>query len=99
MIINNPSNPSYQEIKDWAYSEEEEPDQNWELFLIWKAEFELYLELASDIFCPKEAFFLDLLYYWVWANIKHEVGENKLDSYSEVFDQAEKLNTRELISF
>jgi hypothetical protein len=70
-----------------------DPHQEWELFLLWKQEFELYLKFASDISCPKENFFLNLLYYWVWRNIKHELSENELSQYQNVFEQADKINS------
>ena len=92
-MITNPSNPTTEEIEEWAYSNDEEPDQEWELFLIWKADFELYLKFASDASCPKEEFFLQLLYYWVWRNIRHEVIDNELESYTHIFQLAEKVNT------
>lgn len=92
MII-NPSNPSSEEIFNWAYSDEEAPHQEWGLFLIWKADFESYLRFAADINCPKENFFLDLLYYWVWRCIKHNSIENNLADYHAIFDVAKKINT------
>lgn len=91
-MITNPSNPSSDDIVTWAYSDEEEPDQEWELFLIWKGDFELYLRLASDINCPKENFFLNLLYYWVWRCIKHISVDNNLGDYHFVFDAAKGNN-------
>ncbi|WP_052691864.1 hypothetical protein [Teredinibacter purpureus] len=92
-MISNPSNPSTEEIEEWAYSNDDEPDQEWELFLIWKADFELYLKYASDVSCPKEEFFLNLLYYWVWRNVRHDSIENELESYERIFQLAEKINT------
>ncbi|MCW8876069.1 MAG: hypothetical protein OQJ89_00110 [Kangiellaceae bacterium] len=55
-MVRNPSNPTVQEIKGWAYSAEVEPHQEWELFLLWKGQFIDYLAYASDINCPKENF-------------------------------------------
>ena len=92
-MITTPSNPTISEIEEWAYSEEGEPHQEWELFLIWKGEFSDYLKFASDVTCPKESFFLNLLYYWVWRNIKHKAIENELENYESVFEEAKKVNT------
>ncbi|WP_144391789.1 hypothetical protein [Pleionea sediminis] len=92
-MVKHPENPTCEEIEEWAYSDEEAPHQEWELFLIWKQEFELDLKFASDILCPKEEFFLNLLYYWVWQNIKHEYKDSDLDNHKALFKQAAKVNT------
>ena len=92
-MISNPSNPTRDEIENWAYSYADEPDQEWELFLIWAQYFDDYLRFASDINCPKEQYFLNLLYYWVWRNIHHETVKNELDSFKDVFQLAERINT------
>ncbi len=93
IMIQNPAHPTIEEIDEWAYSEVEVPHQEWELFLIWKSDFAYYLKYASDVNCPKEGFFLDLLYHWVWRNIKHEVIESNLHEYRKLFVAAEKINT------
>lgn len=92
-MVKNPSNPTVEEIYEWAYSNEEEPHQEWELFLIWSGKFDQYLRYASDINCPKEQFFLNLLYYWVWRNIKHDAVENYLDKHEDFFKLAKTINT------
>ena len=92
-MVRDPANPTSKEVFDWAYSSEIEPDQNWELFLIWKADFESYLNFASDINCPTENFFLNLLYYWVWRSLKHELSQTDLSNYKSVFEKAERINT------
>lgn len=92
-MVRNPSNPTIEEIKIWAYSEDEEPHQEWELFLLWKGEFTDYLKFASDINCPKENFFLNLLYYWVWRISEQRANENEVEVYPEVFERAGSINT------
>ncbi|WMS86594.1 hypothetical protein [Pleionea litopenaei] len=92
-MVRNPSNPTVEEIKEWAYSDEVEPHQEWELFLLWKGEFIDYLKFASDINCPKESFFLDLLYYWIWRIAVERANENEVESFKEVFEKAESINT------
>jgi hypothetical protein len=61
----NVSNPSIEEIKAWAYSNKEWPHDEWDLFLAWKQEVGLFIELATDAQCPKKEFFHHILYYLV----------------------------------
>ncbi len=92
-MIRDPANPTTEEIEGWAYSTADVPHQEWELYLIWKADFQSYLKYASDVNCPQEQFFLDLLYYWVWRNIKHELVTSNLEHYEQLFKSAERINT------
>lgn len=57
------SNPNLDEIRSWAYSSEPWPHDEWDLFLAWKGETDLYIQLATDPVCPKQRFFLHQLYY------------------------------------
>jgi len=61
----DPSNPSITEIEEWAYSNENWPDSEWPLFLAWKSEVKVFIELAMDHKCPKQDFFRFMLYYLV----------------------------------
>ena len=92
-MIRNPSNPTIEEIKNWAYSDEAEPHQEWELFLLWKGEFVDYLDYASNINCPKENFFLNLLYCWIWRVSENRANQNEIDAYPEIFERAKSINT------
>ncbi|WNO10497.1 hypothetical protein [Teredinibacter sp. KSP-S5-2] len=66
----NPNNPTEDELTEWAFSEKEWPDQNWDLFLVWHGRFDWYIRLAEDYTCPKRQFFIDLLYYVVGYSFK-----------------------------
>ena len=62
----NPWNPSWEEIHAWGYRKRaKHPCQDWELALLWKGFEDLYIELASDDSCPKQKFFLSILYFRV----------------------------------
>jgi len=75
----NPTNPSVTEIRDWAYSDEEWPHDEWDLFLSWTREVDLFVELAIDHECPKRLFFLHMLYYLVGITFSEPTQTDKLD--------------------
>lgn len=75
----NVTNPSIEEIKAWAYSSEEWPDDEWDLFLSWTSEVDLFVELAIDHNCPKRRFFLHMLYYIVGTTYSEPNKADKLD--------------------
>lgn len=65
------SNPSISEIRVWAFSDTDLPTPEWDLYLIWKDEILLFLELATDHKCNKRNFFKYLLYFMVAYQFKH----------------------------
>ncbi|MBF0411059.1 MAG: hypothetical protein HQM10_27220 [Candidatus Riflebacteria bacterium] len=75
----NVTNPSVSEIKGWAYSDEEWPHAEWDLFLSWTKEIDLFIELAIDPQCPKRIFFLHMLYYLVGTTFNEPSKTDKLD--------------------
>jgi hypothetical protein len=80
------TNPTVEEIRVWAYSGENWPSDEWDLFLSWTREVELFIELATDHKCPKKSFFLHTLYYLVGVTYSEPTKTDKLDrikSYSE----------------
>lgn len=66
----NMFNPTISEIRAWAYSDAEGPDQEWDLYLTRKGEIALFLELATDHHCNKQGYFKYLLYFVVVYNFK-----------------------------
>ncbi len=75
----NPTNPKINEIRDWAYSAEEWPHEEWDLFLSWTREIDLFIELAIDHQCPKRVFFLHVLYFLVSATFNEPTKTDKID--------------------
>jgi hypothetical protein len=63
----DPWNPTHDEILRWAFDRKAfEPTQDFDLALSWAKGLErTYLELASDDDCPKQRFFLAVLYLMV----------------------------------
>ncbi len=69
-MITNISNPSITEIRTWAFSDTYLPTTEWDLYLVWKDELLLFLELAVDHKCNKQNYFKYLLYYMVAYQFK-----------------------------
>lgn len=65
----NNTNPSATEIFEWAYSDSPWPVEEWDLFLSWTQEIELFIELATAHACPRRIFFLHMLYYTVGSTM------------------------------
>ncbi len=61
--MHDPWNPSPDEIRAWAYDAEAiEPCEDFDLALQWNRHEKALFECASDANCPKQDFFLHLLY-------------------------------------
>ena len=80
------TNPTVEEVKAWAYSDENWPHEEWDLFLCWTREVGLFIELATDHKCPKKNFFLHMLYYIIGTTYSEPNKTGKLErikSYAE----------------
>jgi len=92
----NYTNPSIQEIKEWAYSENEWPHDEWDLFLSWTNNIDLFIELATDHKCPKRLFFLHMLYYTIGATYGEPNKSDKLDSIAFYVSKGQGINHGEI---
>ena len=64
--MNDPWNPSHDEIVAWADDPvSEEPTQDWDLVLIHARHERTYLQIAANDRCPKQEYFLHVLYLLV----------------------------------
>jgi hypothetical protein len=80
------TNPSVEEINEWAYSGAKWPVEEWDLFLSWTCEVELFIALATDHKCPHQSFFLHMLYYIVgttYGEPRQEDPLSRIASYAE----------------
>ncbi len=73
------TNPTVEEIRSWAYSNEDLPHDEWDLFLSWTREVDLFIELAIDHHCPKKSFFLHMLYYIIGTTFSEPSKTDKLE--------------------
>jgi hypothetical protein len=81
------TNPTVEEVKAWAYSDENWPHDEWDLFLSWTREVDFFIELATDHKCPKKNFFLHMLYYIIGTTFSEP---NKTDKLERIKSYAEK---------
>ena len=80
------TNPTVEEVRAWAYSGDDWPHEEWDLFLSWTREVDLFIQLATDHKCPKQDFFLHMLYYIVGSTYGEPNKSDKLERiecYSE----------------
>lgn len=69
--MNDPWNPSWEEIRSWAFSSDPFPCQDWELACVWReGYFADYARLAASEDCPRRRFFLNLLYVAVGDRVR-----------------------------
>jgi hypothetical protein len=88
----NMFNPTISEIRAWAYSDAEEPDQAWDLYLAWKGEIALFLELATDHHCNKQGYFKYLLYFVVVYDFKAaKTTEDKKLALQAYLDKSQQV--------
>jgi len=86
------SNPTIEEIRLWANSDREWPHDEWDLFLSWKGEIDLYIELATDHSCAKSGFFLHMLYYMVGTTFSEPNQTDKLQRIKSYADKGRRIN-------
>lgn len=85
--LNQRKSPTINEIRQWAYSENEWPDEEWDLLLSWTKEIELFIELATDCTCPKQSFFLHMLYYLVGITFTEPDSPDKFERIKRYSDK------------
>ena len=73
--MNNPWDPSPDEIRAWAYTANAgEPCEDWPLALIWSGHEKALLDCASDDACPNRVFMLGVLYLAVGDAVRSNFG-------------------------
>jgi hypothetical protein len=86
------TNPSASEIRDWAYSATDWPHDEWDLFLSWTKEVDLFIELATDHKCPNQKFFLHMLFYIVGTTFSEPPNSDKIDRIKSYSDKGAGIN-------
>lgn len=86
------TNPSVEEITSWAYSGAEWPVEEWDLFLSWTGDVELFISLATDHKCPHRLFFLHMLYYIVGTTFGQPKPEDPLSRITAFIGKARAVN-------
>ena len=86
------TNPSVEEITSWAYSRAAWPVEEWDLFLSWTCEVELYITLATDHKCPHRIFFLHMLYYIVGTIFGQPRSQEPMSRIATFVEKARGVN-------
>ena len=71
------SNPSKEDLKQWAYCKDSEIEQDFDLMVADIEYGPILLELASDPKCPMREFFLSCLYLIVGEHFRGGFGINE----------------------
>lgn len=90
------TNPSVDEVRAWAYSQKGWPHEEWDLFLSWTREVDLFLELATDRRCPKRRFFLHMLYYLVGLTYNEPAKTDKLDRIRAYAEKGSSIESEDI---
>lgn len=86
------TNPSVEEITNWAYSRAAWPVEEWDLFLSWTCEVELFIALATDHKCPHRIFFLHMLYYIVGTTFGQPRSQEPMSRIATLVEKARGVN-------
>lgn len=92
----NYTNPSVEDIKKWAYADTGWPTEEWDLFLSWTCEVDLFITLATDHKCPNQSFFLHMLYYIVGATYTSPRKDDARSRIAFYVDKGRKIKNGEI---
>lgn len=96
----DPWNPTREEIIEWAYSDELEPEQDWNLAVTEINNASLLLTLASDDNCPKRLYFLFCLYLLVGDDVRTNGGAHGgVEAITLVLNHAEVFPHGDIIKW
>ncbi|WP_379140062.1 hypothetical protein [Paenibacillus sp. sgz500992] len=89
-------NPTQEEIKIWAYSDEQIPSQDWELAVNNVENIPMICSFIDDDKCQKKTFFLSSLYVFTGDIVASEI-ESDIADLTSLLDKVEKgAKTEEL---
>lgn len=92
MEFNDPYNPSFEEIKNWAYAYNVlEPVQDWDIIVNWLIYPDLILKLASDNKCPQQEYFQHILYVVVGQSVRGRLSSRNTLEIEIFLEHSEKF--------
>lgn len=94
-MFKDPYEPTKDEIKAWAYTDDSSPVEDFELLVDDDPYFSL--ELASDEKCPKKNFFLGSLYVWAGDCVKNKLNLDVLTKWLEVASKSKDNRIKKLV--
>ncbi|TDX99218.1 UNVERIFIED_CONTAM: hypothetical protein BJ099_117100 [Lysinibacillus xylanilyticus] len=86
MMFKDPWNPTQEEIKKWAYSDEMEPEQDWELAIYKIENIPMICTFVEDERCERTSYFLNTLYVFTGDMVR--VGR-EIQKLSQLLDTIE----------
>ncbi|MCL1695137.1 MULTISPECIES: hypothetical protein [unclassified Lysinibacillus] len=92
MMFKDPWNPTQKEIKKWAYSDEMEPVQDWELAIYKFENIPMICTFVEDEQCKHTSYFLNTLYVFTGDTVRGE-DRGKIQKLSQLLGTME--NTAE----
>lgn len=89
--MRSPYNPRSEDITAWAYDGDSfEPVQDWDLALSHCPYESLYMKLATATDCPKQGYFLALLYLMVGDAVRTQYRARSREDVERLLGLAEK---------
>lgn len=89
--MRSPHNPLAEDITKWAYEgSAEEPVQDWDLVLSHTPHESLYMKLASSSDCPKQEYFLSVLYLIVGDAVRTHFRTRSHEDIQRLLSVAEQ---------
>ena len=86
-----PYNPRAEDLSEWAYrASAQEPVQDWDLILSHSPYESLYLKFASSNDCPKQEYFLSLLYLIVGDAVRTQYRTRRREDVERLLKEAEQ---------
>ncbi len=87
----SPSPSNADDIRAWAYSDDAEPQQDFDLLITGLGNERLFLDLATDNACPKRKYFLSCLYLFVGDAVSTRYETNSRTDVEELLGLADAV--------
>lgn len=89
--MRSPYNPSAEDLSRWAYdASAQEPVQDWDLILSHCPYEPLYMQFASSSNCPKQEYFLAVLYLIVGDAFRTQYRTRSREDLERLLTEAEQ---------
>ena len=93
--MKDPVNPIDQEIREWAYSEEDEPEQDFDMFLAQELR-EDYFKYVNDPDCNSGKYFIAVLYFIVGDAVRSNYQTNSKAEIEHYLKTGNTYNNNEI---
>jgi hypothetical protein len=83
-------------IRDWAYSGNPEPQQDFDLIITGSGHERMFVELVADRNCPNRIYILSCLYLFVGDSLRSDYQTNSKKQVLEILEYARPFAVEEL---